>query len=1308
MAPVYVYFKKLRIQHVWLLVLLAGLDGIAANEISISASGYNSTNVIENTSSRLRVRNTIGSFSTLFLTTEKGSFVELQMNSYSKSNTIGSPQLPILSKLIEIPTGSIPEVNVISYEVKEYKLSDFGITQKMLPVQPPVAKNNSRIQPFELNKNVYETNSFYGEALARIEVAGYLREVQLANLILSPIEYNPVKNTIRVYDNLVVEILFKGANRIKSSEKNAKTYSPYFNRYLSNILNYQPDNAINEPSNPIPVKYVIVSDAMFRDALRPFVEWKIKRGFNVIEAYTSDPAVGTTLSSIKAYLQFLYSSATVADPAPTFVLFVGDVAQIPAFACGDHVSDLYYCEYTGDYLPEVFYGRFSANTVAELLPQIKKTLQYEQYRMPDPTFLKNVVLAAGADATHQARWSNGQVNYGNRYYFNEAHNLVSHTYLQPEPEGSNFSKNIQDNISNGVSYANYSAHGNQEGWADPTFTISQIALLQNVDKYGLLVGNSCQTNAFDQNSFGEALLRAENKGALGYIGASGLSYWNEDYWWSVGSGSIVSNPTYEATGAGAYDRIFHDQGEPRSEWCSTMGQMLFAGNLAVQESNSVIKKHYWESYCLMGDPSTMIYFGQPPPIAVEYMPLLPLGLSTLDVRTEPFASVAISKNKKLYGVAEADENGLALIPLQPFTETGYANVVVTKQNRQPYIDSICVTTPERPYLVLKKIIIKDSGGNNNRMPEAGETLSINILINNLGNSEAKKAVSRLSTNDSYVAVSNPINYWPSIAGSSSSFAANAFTLEVSEDVPDMHIASFTVATETDSGTFRSDFKVQVFAPKLTNGIFTIDDTKAGNGNGQIDPGETLVVTMPTSNTGHSGSGEVTSQLFSFGNNFTIKSESLNLGNLTPGETTTSMFSFTVKPDALPGSKLSLFMIAKDNQYNSVSHLNLIIGSQVEDFETGNFQKNSWHFKGNKPWVTSFSEKSEGSLSARSGSVNHSEQSEMYLEGQVLFEDTLSFYRKVSSENGYDFLKLYIDGFKSESWSGSKEWEKVSFPVSAGKHRFSWVYEKDEATTAGLDAAWIDDIKLPAFSQESADSLTINAIAVPDTLCYGEQTQLFAFASGGSGEYTYCWTPSPKLRNSGVFNPYVSSLETSTFGVSVNSGSLSAKSKVTVTIEQTAAAPVITQSGNHLVSSSIDGNQWYNSQGLLPGATLQEYFPTTSNTYYAITKIKGCPSNPSNEIMFTLTGIETFKENELSVYPNPFISGVNLEYTTKTAGYVNIMIYNSTGKKIRTIEEGEKTAGTHNAFFDGSLLSPGIYSCVLNCGKSVQFTRVIKN
>ena len=57
---------------------------------------------------------------------------------------------------------------------------------------------------------------------------------------------------------------------------------------------------------------------------------------------------------------------------------------------------MYYCEFdgNGDYFPEMFFGRFSASSAAELLPQLDKTLQYEQYTMPDPSYLAEMLMVA--------------------------------------------------------------------------------------------------------------------------------------------------------------------------------------------------------------------------------------------------------------------------------------------------------------------------------------------------------------------------------------------------------------------------------------------------------------------------------------------------------------------------------------------------------------------------------------------------------------------------------------------------------------------------------------------------------------------------------------------------------------------------------------------------------------------------------------------------------------------------------------------------------------------------------------------------
>ena len=106
--------------------------------------------------------------------------------------------------------------------------------------------------------------------------------------------------------------------------------------------------------------------------------------FHVTVAYTNQ--IGTSATNIKNYLQNQYDNPPNL-PAPSFVLIVGDTQQIHASYSSDgHVSDLDYCDFTNDNLPDVLCGRFSAQNPSHLTNQINKTIEYEKYEMADPSF----------------------------------------------------------------------------------------------------------------------------------------------------------------------------------------------------------------------------------------------------------------------------------------------------------------------------------------------------------------------------------------------------------------------------------------------------------------------------------------------------------------------------------------------------------------------------------------------------------------------------------------------------------------------------------------------------------------------------------------------------------------------------------------------------------------------------------------------------------------------------------------------------------------------------------------------------------
>jgi len=303
------------------------------------------TEVVKNISNGLILSETISAFELVEKETKEGLFSQLISEGMSKTFDEGKPDLPVINRLIEIPFNSEAKIKVLSFDEEIIELKNYGLSELIIPAQPSHEKSKDLEDvPFIKDKVVYSKNEFFKKDIVKFEDKGYLRDKHLGYIEISPFEYNPVTNTLKVLNNIEIEILFIPKNNIEPQSID-RLKSPYFKNVTYNTI-----NKVEESKALIsgPVKYVIVSDPMFEETLQPFIEWKTMKGFNVIEAYTN--VVGTTTSEIKAYLQDLYDNPDD-GVSPTFVLLVGDVAQIPAFSASGHYTDLYYCEYTGDKLP---------------------------------------------------------------------------------------------------------------------------------------------------------------------------------------------------------------------------------------------------------------------------------------------------------------------------------------------------------------------------------------------------------------------------------------------------------------------------------------------------------------------------------------------------------------------------------------------------------------------------------------------------------------------------------------------------------------------------------------------------------------------------------------------------------------------------------------------------------------------------------------------------------------------------------------------------------------------------------------------
>ena len=714
--------------------------------------GKNATEIVENTSSTLKFTNKLSEIS-LANTIENGeTYSKIAIDGYISNNKIGYPQLPVMVKMIEVPMGAEIVTNVTVNSERVVSLADAGFSQAIVPCQPALFKNKKKEDlPFAKNV-IYSNGGLYSPEIVTIEEAGIMRGIRLVKVIVNPFAYDIDDNALTIRDDISVELSFSNTSTRSNAVKDSK-YSPAFGAMYDKIWNYkQTRNA----EMHYPIKYVIVSDRMFEEALQPFIAWKTKKGFNVVTAYTDE--IGRTESAVHTYLQGLYDAATAEDPAPSYVLYVGDTTQISVqwskleHTTGwmgdenDHYTDVYKVCFDGanDYIPDMFFGRFSAQNVSQLTPQIEKTLMFEQYTFPDPSYLGDAVLVAGYDETDPDGYDdingNGQINYATQYYFNDEHSVNTTVYLSPESHTSGDA--IKTQISEGVGFVNYSAHCNYDGWQDPEFNVSDVNNLQNESEYFFSIGNCCLSNKFDVDEcFGEALLRKSGKGAVCHIGGTNSTIWNEDFYWSVGTMQTINvNPTYEETGLGAYDHLFHERGE--APYVSA-GEIVFIGNFSVNSSTSEYIQYYWEIYTLMGDPSLMPYVGVPTQMNPEYYSIVPVGTSTLNVTAETLSYIALSKDGVLLDAQYTGNGTSAVLSFEELSEPGELDLVITRQFRVPYIQKILVVSgTEENNAALMSIDAPESA-----MSAQNATFQPQITIMNIGTANLTSLSANYTIND---------------------------------------------------------------------------------------------------------------------------------------------------------------------------------------------------------------------------------------------------------------------------------------------------------------------------------------------------------------------------------------------------------------------------------------------------------------------------------------------------------------------------------------------------------------------------------
>ena len=105
----------------------------------------------------------------------------------------------------------------------------------------------------------------------------------------------------------------------------------------------------------------------------------------------------------------------------------------------------------------------------------------------------------------------------------------------------------------------------------------------------------------------------------------------------------------------------------------------------------------------------------------------------------------------------------------------------------------------------------------------------------------------LTCDSQWIILNNATVQLPDITSGNSITQTNAFNVNILPNVPDQHIAAFTITVTDGTDTWETQRNLTINAPNVVFGNYTLFD---GDGDGIYEPGETVTVTLSISNTGH--------------------------------------------------------------------------------------------------------------------------------------------------------------------------------------------------------------------------------------------------------------------------------------------------------------------------------------------------------------------------------------------------------------------------------------------------------------------------
>ncbi|MCD6440763.1 MAG: T9SS type A sorting domain-containing protein [Candidatus Marinimicrobia bacterium] len=653
---------------VLIIICLPGLTlgSVRLSETDDSGEAY-SLQVLGSSATGLTLKISLDFLKIRRITKNGNLFTELEIPGEGFWYEIGKPQLPVIRKIINIPDNTRIEWTVSIDEQEEIYLSERSFTEPLQPVQAfrrkdkPATKND-----FSIDKELYKTDSYFNPGVVIINKPFYMSSVRGALLEFSPIEYNPVRNKLNIRATVIIDIRFVPDEKSALPKFKTPIYHPELARLAKAVfINY--DRAEAEIQTPVNLLVIAADRFMDHPELANYLNWKRQTGYQVtIKAMSG---LENSPESIKNFIISEYNGV----PYLAYVLLIGDVEDVPAWtgAFSETETDVPYTQIVGDdFIPDIMIGRFSASSAEELTAIINKSISYEQCCFDDLTALNRLTFISTSDT------GNWQIAEG-------SHDYVISNYLNPGGIQSDHIRgysggntaDIHQALNSGRTICHYSGHGISTMWQGPEFTVTDIGALDSSAVPFFVISNACETGSFaEEECFGESWIRAADRGAFAFVGASNSTYWEPD--------DIMERAMYNG----------YFQEEKYS-----IGAMVQRGLFEVSMQNTSMAKYYYDVYNILGDPTIRPWLGTPHIPLVSHSKAYYAGSGQYETLVQvdgvgvENARVTLTQTGTIQGYGLTDAFGMTRLSLDLASVTeGQLVLTVTGNQIVPFIDTVHV------------------------------------------------------------------------------------------------------------------------------------------------------------------------------------------------------------------------------------------------------------------------------------------------------------------------------------------------------------------------------------------------------------------------------------------------------------------------------------------------------------------------------------------------------------------------------------------------------------------------------------------